>query len=137
MSTQSERGVMTERWGWQPTARMHDGLPTWRWRCAPAGLVTRRQMRAVGRAPAGAAPVGRIECRRGRRWALLWDRAELGPKRTPTPAQRAALGRALAARRRCPSCGRDAGYCIPRSLGCCLDCHDTTHPTRHHQGDPR
>lgn len=115
-------GVMTEQWGWQPTAWIEEGLPTWRWRAAPAGLVTRRQMRAAGRAPAGAEPVGRIVCRRGRRWALLWDLAELGPKRVPTPAQRAALRLALAARRRCPVCTRDAGYCIPRSLGRCVDC---------------
>lgn len=49
-------GVMTNRWGWQPTAWMQDGLPTWRWRAAPAGLVTRRQMRELGRAPGGAEP---------------------------------------------------------------------------------
>ncbi|OLL99252.1 hypothetical protein Ae406Ps2_3008c [Pseudonocardia sp. Ae406_Ps2] len=83
-------------------------------------------MRAAGRAPGGAAPVGRIECRRGRRWALLWDPAELAVKRVPTPAQRVALGRALAARRRCPVCTVDVGYCIPRSLGCCVDCHEET-----------
>ncbi len=54
--------------------------------------------------------------------ALLYDRDELVRKRVPSAAQLAALGRALAARRRCPDCGRDVGYCIPTSLGCCVDC---------------
>ncbi|OLM27901.1 hypothetical protein Ae717Ps2_7119 [Pseudonocardia sp. Ae717_Ps2] len=122
MSARRGAGVMTERWGWQPTAWLQDGLPTWRWRAAPAGLMTRRQMRAAGLAPCGAAPVAQVVCRRGRRWALLWDPAELGPKRVPSPAQLAALDRALAARRRCPICRLDAGYCIPRSIGSCLEC---------------
>jgi hypothetical protein len=46
-----------------------------------------------------------------------------------TPAKRAALAAAFTARRVCPSCGRDAGYVIPASLGTCLTCHDTG-PTR-------
>ena len=71
----------------------------------------------------GAEPVGQIVCRRGRRYGLLYDPADLGPKRVPTPAQLAAVERALAARRWCPSCSRDVGYCIPTSLGECTDCH--------------
>jgi hypothetical protein len=112
------------RWGWQPYAWIAHGLPTFGWREAPAGLVTRRQMRAAGLAPGGAQPVARIECRRGRRWANLYDPAELAPKRAATAAQLVAVGAALAARRRCPACGRDAGYTIPTSLGMCLTCHD-------------
>ncbi|WP_238592110.1 RRQRL motif-containing zinc-binding protein [Pseudonocardia sp. EC080625-04] len=127
MSAPAGHGVMTERWGWQPTAWLQDGLPTWRWRAAPTGLMTRRQMRDADLAPCGAHPVAQVVCRRGRRWALLWDVADLGPKRIPSTAQLAALDRALAARRRCPACSRDVGYCIPRSLGSCLDCH--TPPT--------
>ncbi|WUI00952.1 hypothetical protein OHR68_03780 [Spirillospora sp. NBC_00431] len=38
--------------------------------------------------------------------------------------QRAALAKALKARRVCPDCGRDAGYVLPRHLGTCLDCAD-------------
>jgi hypothetical protein len=114
-------GVMTQRWGWQPTAWMQAGLPAWSWRGAPAGLVTRRQMRAAGLAPGGAAPVGLVVCRQGRRWAHLWDERELAPKRVPSPAQLAALERALAARRWCPSCRRHVGYCVPLSLGRCVD----------------
>ena len=117
-------GVMTEQWGWQPTAWLEDGLPTWRWRFAPRGLVTRRQMREAGLAPGGREPVARVVCRRGRRWAALWNVTDLVPKRTPTPAQLEALGRALAARRWCPACRRDVGYCVPSSLGRCVDCDD-------------
>ena len=54
--------------------------------------------------------------------ALLYNRRELVAKRVPSAAQLAALERALAARRRCPDCGRDVGYCIPTSLGRCVDC---------------
>jgi hypothetical protein len=116
------RGIYTERWGWQPAAWAENGLPTWSWRRAPAGLLTRRQMRDAGLAPGGAAPVAQIACRRGRIRALLFDPADLRPKRTATPAQLEAVGKALAARRWCPSCGTDAGYCIPTSLGQCVDC---------------
>lgn len=116
------RGVLTEAWGWQPTAWLEDGLPTWRWRCAPRGLLTRRQMRAAGLAPGGSRPVARVVCRRGRRGAGLWDRAALVPKRTPSSAQLEALGRAWAARRWCPSCRRDVGSCVPRSIGRCGAC---------------
>ena len=117
-------GLMTQRWGWQPLAWEQNGLPSWSWRKAPRGLLTRRQMRAEGLAPGGAWPVGQLVFHHRRREvrALLYDRGELVPKRVPSAAQLAALGRALAARRRCPDCGRDVGYCIPTSLGCCVDC---------------
>ena len=122
-------GLLTERWGWQPTAWIADGLPTWRWRAAPRGLLTRRQMRAEGLAPGGRAPVARVVCRRGRRWAALWDRAELVPKRVPSPAQRRALAAALAARRWCPECRRDVGYCVPTSIGVCGRCDSRSDPS--------
>ena len=62
-------GVVTHRWGWQPTAWLQNGLPTWAWRGAPSGLVTRRQMRELGLAPGGAQPVAQVVCRRGHRRA--------------------------------------------------------------------
>jgi hypothetical protein len=118
---------MTERWGWQPFAWEQNGLLTWRFAEAPTGLVTRRQMRAAGLAPGGALPVGQVVFthRRQRRVevrALLWDRHELVPKRVASSAQLVALGRAMAARRWCPGCCRDVGYCVPTSLGRCVDC---------------
>ena len=125
-------GLMTARWGWQPLAWEQNGLPSWSWRKAPRGLLTRRQMRAEGLAPGGAWPVGQLVFQHKRREvrALLYDRSELVSKRVPSAAQLAALGRALAARRRCPACGRDVGYCVPTSLGRCVDCAypDPTHP---------
>jgi len=55
--------------------------------------------------------------------AYLYSIAAAKPKRVPTAAQLAAVEKALAARRICPSCGQDVGYCIPLSLGECIDCH--------------
>lgn len=121
-------GVMTARWGWQPLAWLHEGLPTFAWRAAPVGLLTRRQMRAAGLAPGRAEPVAQIVCRAGRRRAYLYDRTELVAKRTATPAQLVAVGKALAARRHCPTCARDVGYYIPTSLGQCLACHHLNNP---------
>lgn len=97
--------------------------------------MTRRQMRAAGLAPGGALPVAQVVCRRGRRHALLYDPADLTPKRVATPAQLRAVAAALAARRWCPACRRDVGSCIPTSLGRCVDCafpaqpDDSTSPT--------
>ena len=44
------------------------------------------------------------------------------PKRQATPAQLAAIAKALRARRTCPICGTEKPYYIPRSLGECPDC---------------
>lgn len=65
---------------------------------------------------------------RGRRIrvAYLYPVALAKPKRQPTPAQLAALGRAMAARRTCPQCGTDPGYVLPARLGMCLPCADLT-----------
>jgi hypothetical protein len=50
-------------------------------------------------------------------------RADLAlPSRQATPAQHAAIGKALRARRTCLTCGAEKPYYIPRSLGECLDC---------------
>jgi hypothetical protein len=78
-------------------------------------------MRDAGLCPGGAEPVARIECRRGRVWANLWDPSECRPKRVPTLAQRRSIAGALAARRWCPLCQADVGYCIRTTLGHCED----------------
>jgi hypothetical protein len=62
--------------------------------------------------------------RRKVRVAYLYDVELAKPKRHATPRQQVALGKAMTARRTCPTCGEDVGYCIPRSLGECADCHD-------------
>jgi len=102
------------------------GLPTYPFRFAPAGLLTARQLRARGLRPGGQDVAAQIlwRHRRTRRVAYLY-RADLAlPKRTATAAQLAAIGKALAARRTCPTCGQDKGYCIPRSAGECNECAD-------------
>src|SRR5690606_40480550 len=88
-------------------------LPVFRWRLAPDGYATRRQLRAQGLRPGGqdvAAQLERPRRRRGPLVAYLY-RVDLAvPVRPMTPARRAALAKANAARRLCPVCRRDAGY---------------------------
>ncbi|MFD4915952.1 RRQRL motif-containing zinc-binding protein [Streptomyces virginiae] len=103
-------------------------LPVYRWRLAPDGLATRRQLRAIGLRPGGQDVVAQIERPRRRRGPLVAylyriDRAR--PVRPMTARRAAALAKANAARRRCPTCRRDAGYVIPTSLGMCVPCADT------------
>ncbi|MFE9683029.1 RRQRL motif-containing zinc-binding protein [Streptomyces sp. NPDC006285] len=109
---------------YDPTGARH-GIPTFPWRYAPEGYATRRQLRARGLRPGGqpiAAQVLRPRYRRGPLVAYLYrvDRAK--PVRPMTPGRRAALAKAMCARRTCPSCRRDAGYVIPLSLGMCVPC---------------
>lgn len=95
---------------------------TYRWGWAPAGLATRRQLASLGRRPGGQEPAARIVWGRGRRVAYLYVIEKSEPKRTPSPAQIASLGKAMAARRWCPSCRRDVGMCIPIRYGQCEKC---------------
>ncbi|MBT2383097.1 RRQRL motif-containing zinc-binding protein [Streptomyces sp. ISL-11] len=110
---------------YDPTGAAH-GIPTFPWRLAPDGLATRRQLRARGLRPGGqavTAQVMRRNCRRGGvQVAYLYLVAGAKPVRPMTPAKCAALDRAMTARRTCPACQRDAGYCIPTSLGMCVTC---------------
>ncbi|CAL9522767.1 hypothetical protein SUDANB105_03847 [Streptomyces sp. enrichment culture] len=100
-------------------------VPVYRWRLAPDGLATRRQLRALGLRPGGqdvAAQIERPRRRRGPLVAYLYSIEQAKPVRPMTPAKRAALAKANAARRICPECRRDAGYVIPPSLGMCATC---------------
>ncbi|MEW2467149.1 RRQRL motif-containing zinc-binding protein [Streptomyces sp. NPDC046994] len=100
-------------------------LPVYRWRFAPDGYATYRQLRALGLRPAGQGVVAVVERPRRRRGPLvayLYEIEKAKPVRPMTPARWAALAKANAARRRCPECGRDAGYVIPPSLGMCTPC---------------
>ena len=113
------RGIYVQFY--DPDGRRY-GIPTYPYRWAPKHLYTTRQLRARGLRPAGQSPVAQILWRRGLRVAYLY-RADLAlPRRQPTPAQRAAIDKALCARRTCPACGTEKPYYIPRSLGECLDC---------------
>jgi hypothetical protein len=98
--------------------------PVYRYRLAPHGLMTRRQLRAAGLRPGGNDPVGEIRWRRGRRVAYLYDPALARPVRPMTPGRARALQAAMRARRTCPTCRVVRDYCIPTSLGTCLPCAD-------------
>jgi len=45
------------------------------------------------------------------------------PKRAATPAQHAAIDKALTSRRTCPECRQVNAHYIPRRYGECFDCH--------------
>lgn len=101
------------------------GIPTYPWRYAPDDLATRRQLRIRGLRPGGqdiAAQILRPRRRRAPLTAYLYRVDLARPVRPMTPARWAALAKANAARRRCPECGRDAGYVIPPTLGTCVTC---------------
>jgi hypothetical protein len=105
------------------------GVLVFRFRQAPAGLATYRQLRAMGKRPGGQDITAVIEWRRGRRWAGLYRIDLAQPVRPLTAAKLAALNAANTARRTCRSCGLDAGYYLPRSIRQCWPCHqgDTPH----------
>ncbi|MET9774273.1 RRQRL motif-containing zinc-binding protein [Streptomyces sp. NPDC006367] len=100
-------------------------LPVFRWRLAPDGYATRRQLRARGLRPGGQDVAAQLERPRRRRPPLVayLYRVDLAkPVRPMTEARWAALAAANRARRTCPECRRDAGYVIPASLGMCVTC---------------
>jgi hypothetical protein len=105
-----------------PTGKWHGGMPTFPYRMAPTGLVTRRQLRAAGLRPGGQEIAGQILWRRGKRVAYLYRLDLAVPKRDATEAQRKAIDKALLARRTCSTCERVCDYYIPRRYGECLDC---------------
>ncbi|MET9412659.1 RRQRL motif-containing zinc-binding protein [Streptomyces klenkii] len=111
---------------YDPTGARH-GIPAYPWRMAPDGLATRRQLRARGLRPGGqpvAAQVMFSSRRRkaGVQVAYLYRIDHALPVRPMTPGRAAALAAAMLARRTCPTCHKDAGYCIPVSLGECVTC---------------
>ncbi|MDT3396148.1 RRQRL motif-containing zinc-binding protein [Streptomyces sp. B1866] len=121
------------------SARFYDpdgtrfGTPTYPWRLAPPGLLTRRQLRAMGLRPGGQRVAAQVMWRSRRygagvRVAYLYRRDLARPVRPMTPAKWRALARANAARRTCPDCGQDPGYIPARALGCCNTCARALHP---------
>ena len=115
------RGIYVEFY--DPDGRRY-GIPTYPYHWAPKGLLTIRQLRALGLGPGGQSVIAQILWRRGLRIAYLY-RADLAlPRRQATPAQLAAIAKALCARRTCPTCGTEKPYCLPRSTGVCNDCAD-------------
>lgn len=100
------------------------GMPTYPWRAAPEGWLTRRQLRAEDLRPGGQLPAGQIIWRhRGkRRRADLFLRSLALPVRPMTPAMWGRHAAMMAARQWCPRCERMKPYCIPTSVGWCNDC---------------
>ncbi|MFJ8625845.1 RRQRL motif-containing zinc-binding protein [Kitasatospora sp. NPDC093550] len=112
---------------WDPEGRRFGGIPTYPWRMAPAGLLTRRQLRARGLRPGGQQVAAQLMWRsrrstNGVRVAYLYRLTHARPVRPMTDGRRRALAAANTARRTCPTCGRDAGYVLPAHLGTCLPC---------------
>ncbi|MFJ8637937.1 RRQRL motif-containing zinc-binding protein [Streptomyces sp. NPDC093610] len=100
-------------------------VPVYRWRLAPSGYATVRQLRAQGLRPGGqdvAAVLERPRKRRGPLVAYLYRVDQAKPVRPMTPARWAALAKANAAQQVCPNCHHDTGYRIPASLGMCVTC---------------
>ncbi|MFI5491357.1 RRQRL motif-containing zinc-binding protein [Actinoplanes sp. NPDC051859] len=108
---------------YDPTGARY-GFPTFPYHYAPEHLATRRQLRAAGLRPDGQDPVAQIlwRHRAQRRIAYLYRRDLAKPKWTATPAQLAAVAKALKARRTCRHCGMTQPYYIPRSTDACLTC---------------
>ena len=115
------RGIFVEFY--DPHGRRH-GIPTYPYHWAPDGLLTRRQLRDKGLRPGGQPIAAQILWRRRNHLAVAYlYRIDLAlPKRNATPAQLVAIGKALAARRTCPTCQAEKDYYIPRSAGECNDC---------------
>jgi hypothetical protein len=105
-------------------AGMRYGMPTYPWRWAPPGWLTRRQLRAVGLRPGGQQPCGQVlwDHRGKRRHGYLYLRSLALPVRPMTRAMWAAHCAAMNARMTCPKCQTWRAYCIPTSVGHCNEC---------------
>jgi hypothetical protein len=117
----STKGIYTEFY--DPGGQKF-GLPTYPYRWAPDIYATVRQLRAQGLRPGGQQPAAQVLWKHHgkRRVAYLYLKALALPKRSATPAQLIAIGKALTARMTCPQCRGWKPYCIPTSIGMCNDC---------------
>lgn len=110
-----------------------DGLLAIPWGWADRSLLaTRRQLRDMGLRPGGQSPVAVLVFQhtipgcRSVEHADLFLIARAVPKRTATPAQRAAISKALAARRTCQLCGREQDHYLSTLSRLCVRCEDIT-----------
>ncbi|WP_443055446.1 RRQRL motif-containing zinc-binding protein [Streptomyces sp. NBC_00704] len=111
---------------WDPDGATF-GIPTYPLRMAPAGLATRRQLRARGLRPGGQQVAAQVLWRypRGIAAAYLY-RIDLAKPVRPMTAGRWRAHEAMMRRRRtCPVCRRDVGYVIRTSIGTCEPCDPT------------
>lgn len=102
--------------------RVRNGLPEFGFGQAPAGLSTRRQLRARGLCRGGQEPFARLTWKRDRRFAWLYVDEHAKPKRTATDMQLAAVEKALAARKVCAECGPVDHY-VRTTDQLCGDCY--------------
>lgn len=103
-----------------PCDGWHAGQPVFRYRWAPEGLSTVRQLAARSLRPYGQEPAGYL-AGGDHRWAYLYRDDLARPKRR-SPRLLLAIAELNTARRTCPRCDRDAGYRIPKELGMCWPC---------------
>ncbi|WP_432894603.1 RRQRL motif-containing zinc-binding protein [Kribbella sp. CA-245084] len=123
LSLHPAKSQWVELWnGKQALGWDYYGTPVFRFRWAPAGLATRRQLRAMRMSPGGHEPYALLVWRKGKRWAWLYRLDLAKPCRVPSPAQLNALDKAMEARRRCQLCRTVTDYCIPTSDGRCHAC---------------
>jgi hypothetical protein len=111
---------------WDPSGARY-GIPTYPWRTAPEGLMTRRQLRADGFRPGGQDPTAQVMWQsrsRGLCVAFLYRVDRARTVRPMTPGRHRALAAAMTARRTCPTCRVDRGYVISVRLGACVPCAD-------------
>jgi hypothetical protein len=119
---QTSRTEWIELWNGQRwPGQMVDGLPAFEFKCAPSGLLTRRQLRDRGLCRDGREPFARLVWRGGRRWAWLYVADFAKPKRVSSPAQLEAIAKATAARRVCAECG-PVDHCVRTRDRLCGDC---------------
>ena len=116
---------------WDPTGELHGGMPTYPWGQAPRDMfATRRQLRDLGLRPGGQPIAAQMIRHRKKKpgdplLAHLYLITLALPKRTATPAQLAALDKAMAARQTCPLCRTRFEFCLPlRTLGSCWSCSE-------------
>ncbi|MGC0423567.1 RRQRL motif-containing zinc-binding protein [Embleya sp. AB8] len=111
---------------WDPTGARY-GTPTYPWRAAPDGLMTRRQLRAEGLRPGGQELAAQLMWQsraRGLRVAYLYRVDRARPVRPMTVGRYRALAAAMRARRTCPHCRIEQTYVISVRLGACVPCAD-------------
>ena len=128
------RRTQTVAWSEYPivTCGQVEGLPAIPWGWADRNvLATRRQLRGMGLRPGGQSPVAVLTFQhttpgRSVDHADLFLIARAVPKRTATPAQRAAIDKALAARRTCQLCGHEQDHYLSTISRLCVRCEDIT-----------
>ncbi|WP_191983889.1 RRQRL motif-containing zinc-binding protein [Amycolatopsis eburnea] len=100
----------------------HEGLPLLKRNTAPRDvLATYRQLRARGLRPGGKDPVAVLITKHpasGKtNFSSLWQISECVPMRPMTPAKRASIAKATAARRVCRDCGEQGWKDLPVAFG--------------------